>query len=273
MADTSRRTSQVSLSDEELGSFTNVDEIFVKHNISQIQQLTKKYKSVIDSTKTDLHNLVGGKYRDLIKIAEDIDDMYQTSNDIDSRIQQLSYKPTKFVSIYLDSYGKFDSYSRKQNALATKKQTRSIIVRNVINKKLNKLDQKIRLGMSPLIHTSNFIYYAKVYYTIETLFKDIIQKDESIRLYFYQLKNNLNDYLEKELSCYNLPESIVHTNDKFKPSQRLNKNDLVMNNAQILLQDDFDIDYDVDEEEMDDGNDDMTAPTMHLKSTRSLIPS
>ena len=256
MVDTSRRTSQVSLNDPELGSFSNVDEIFQKLNISQIQQLTKKYKTVIDSTKTDLHNLVGSKYRDLIKIAEDIDDMYQTSNDIDSRIQQLSYKPTKFVSIYLDNYGKFDTYCRQQNALATKKETREIIVRNVINKKLNKLDQKIRLGNSPLIHTSNFIYYAKVYYTIETLFKDIIDKDESIRLFFYQLKNNLNNYLESELACYNLPESIVHSNDKFKPSQRLNTNDLVMTNAQILLQDDFDIEFEVDDDELDDDNDD-----------------
>lgn len=256
MNDTSRRSSQVSFNDAELDSFTNVDDIFKKLNISQIQQLTKKYKSVIDSTKNDLHNLVGSKYRDLIKIAEDIDDIYQTSNDIDSRIQQLSYKPTKFGSIYLDNYGKFDSYCRKQNTLTTKKETRAIVVRNVINKKLNKLDQKIRLGSSPLVHTSNFIYYSKVYYTIETLFKDIIEKDESIRLYFFQLKSNLNDYLELELSRYNLPESIVHANDKFRPSQRLNTNDLVMNNSQILLQDDFDIDYEVDDDELDDGNDD-----------------
>ena len=53
-----------------------------------------------------------------------------------------------------------------------------------------------------------------------------------------------------------MPESIVHANDKFRPSQRLNTNDLVMNNSQILLQDDFDIDYEVDDDELDDGNDD-----------------
>ncbi|EMG45582.1 hypothetical protein G210_4234 [Candida maltosa Xu316] len=251
MTDTSRRQSHSLLIEDDGETYSNVDEVFTKLNVSQIQQLTKKYKGVIESTKVDLHNLVGSKYRDLIKIAENIDDMYSNCNEVDSKIQQLSYNPTKFVSVYHDNFGKFDSYLRQQKSCKARKESRSIILRNVINKKLNKLNSKIKSGNSPLVHTSNFIYYAKVYYTIENTFKDIIDKDESISQQFYLLKQNLKTYLESEMSRYNLPESIVHTNDKFKTNQRMNVNDLVMKNSQILLQDDLDIEYEDESDELD----------------------
>ena len=131
MATTKHRQSSISTQEDDTNLYSDVDEIFTKLDISQIHQLNKKYRNIIDDTKSNLHDLVGSKYRDLIKIAEDIGDIYQHSSDIDLKVQQLSYKPTKFISIYLDNYGKFDSYMRKQNALQSQKDSRSIIVRNV----------------------------------------------------------------------------------------------------------------------------------------------
>ena len=256
MATTRHRQSSTSTLEDDVNSYSDVDEIFTKLNISQIHQLNKKYRNIIEETKSNLHDLVGNKYRDLIKIAEDIGDMYQHSSDIDLKVQQLSYKPTKFVSIYLDNYGKFDSYMRKQNALQSQKDSRSIIVRNVINKKLRKLDQKIKLGKSPLVHTSNFIYYAKVYYTIEKAFLDIINTDNNIREKYHELKRNFKNYLEYEISAYNLPESILHANDKFKFNQRLNTKELIMNNPQVLLQEDLDLEFEEEDIEAEEEQED-----------------
>ena len=256
MATTKHRQSSISTQEDDTNLYSDVDEIFTKLDISQIHQLNKKYRNIIDDTKSNLHDLVGSKYRDLIKIAEDIGDIYQHSSDIDLKVQQLSYKPTKFISIYLDNYGKFDSYMRKQNALQSQKDSRSIIVRNVINKKLRKLDQKIKLGKSPLVHTSNFIYYAKVYHTIEKAFLDIIEKDNNINEKYYELKRNFKNYLEYEISAYNLPESILHANDKFKFNQRLNSKELIMNNPQVLLQDDLDLEFEEEDIEAEEEQDD-----------------
>ncbi|KAF6062942.1 Vps51/Vps67 family protein [Candida albicans] len=229
MATTKHRQSSISTQEDDTNLYSDVDEIFTKLDISQIHQLNKKYRNIIDDTKSNLHDLVGSKYRDLIKIAEDIGDIYQHSSDIDLKVQQLSYKPTKFISIYSDNYGKFDSYMRKQNALQSQKDS---------------------------LHTSNFIYYAKVYHTIEKAFSDIIEKDNNINEKYYELKRNFKNYLEYEISAYNLPESILHANDKFKFNQRLNSKELIMNNPQVLLQDDLDLEFEEEDIEAEEEQDD-----------------
>ncbi|KAF6057958.1 Vps51/Vps67 family protein [Candida parapsilosis] len=70
----------------------------------QIQRLSSQYSTIIATTKNELHNLVSDKYRDLIKIAEDIGDLRNNSLTIEEKLQEISYKPSTFVSPYKDSY-------------------------------------------------------------------------------------------------------------------------------------------------------------------------
>ncbi|EGW35172.1 uncharacterized protein SPAPADRAFT_131499, partial [Spathaspora passalidarum NRRL Y-27907] len=241
--------SSITMSSEDVAS---IDEMFIRLPIAQIKQLSHEYNVKIAQTKEDLHTLVGNKYRDLIKIAEDIDSMYSISQASDVQISNLSYKPAKFVSFTHDNYSKFDSMIRKDSAQEARLNSRAIVVRNIINKKLAKLDYKIRSGGSPLIHTSNFIYYAKVYYTIEKSFGDVLENNKSINSQFTTMKDKFKSYLESELSCYNLTDSIVRStnNDKFRFSQRLTLKELTTN----VLQDDY-IDEELEEEELEEDED------------------
>ncbi|KAG7665473.1 uncharacterized protein J8A68_001161 [[Candida] subhashii] len=239
----------------------SVDDMFTHLNISQIKLLNSEYQQKIQQTKADLHSLVGSKYRDLIKIAEDIDHMYAVSRSSDTKISNLSYEQSKFVSFYDDNFGKFDSQLRNQQAQQARSNSRGTIVRNIINKKLAKLDHKITTDRtkSPLFHTSNFMYYAKVFYTIEQTFPDILENNSSIHDEFYKLKKNLSNYLEYEIASYNFVDSVIHSanRDRFIWSQRLKLEELVTNNVSLLLQDDYGLLDDEDTLDEDDNEEDV----------------
>lgn len=253
MTDFAKDIQSHSFQNVDADGISNVDDMFTHLNISQIKLLSAEYQEKIQQTKSDLHTLVGSKYRDLIKIAEDIDDMYAISRRSDTKISNLSYEQANFVSFYDDNFGKFDTQLRQQQAQQARSNSRGTIVRNIINKKLAKLDHKITQDRtkSPLIHTSNFMYYAKVFYTIEQTFPDILENNSSIHDEFYSLKKNLNDYLEYEMACYNVTDSVIHSTnrDRFRHGQRLTLDQLVVANVKLLLQDDYNL---IDDDILDD---------------------
>ncbi|RLV92559.1 hypothetical protein JA1_003073 [Spathaspora sp. JA1] len=229
-----------------MNSEDDIDSMFVKLPITQIKHISREYHDKIQQTKQDLHKLVGDKYRDLIKIAEDIDSMYETSDVTHQQITNLSYETSKFTSF--DNCCKFDTLIRGNAAYLSRLNSRAIIVRNILNKKLTKLDNKICQGQMPLVHTSNFIYYAKVFYTIEQTFGDVLQGNKSIYGQFVDMKSNLIRYLESELAWYNLSDSIVHSNnnDKFKLNQRLTLKDVTSS-----TEEEEDTVDDIDEEDLE----------------------
>ncbi|KAK6460645.1 hypothetical protein DFJ63DRAFT_290374 [Scheffersomyces coipomensis] len=246
--------------------FSSVDDIFQKLTIPDIQKLNKDHKLKIESSKHDLHTLVGSKYRDLIKIAEDIDEMHKISYGTDGRISDLSYKPSKFLKLSTtNNFSKFDSLIRAKESSEVRKKNKITILRALIYNKLEKLDLKIATNKSssPLIHSSNYIYYSKLYYTIETIFGDILQQNVHIRSKFNSLKFNFIKYLESELGHYNALEQSIYgsSSDKITPQQRLFFTDLI-NTHTILLDDDYTIfdqmlQDDTFEDDTEDGGDEF----------------
>ncbi|KAI5958050.1 hypothetical protein KGF57_002858 [Candida theae] len=241
MTDTSNGTE---LSDQFQSTSDNVDEMFDKLSVSEIQRLSSQYSTIIATTKSELHNLVSEKYRDLIKIAEDIGDLKSISSTIEESLHGISYKPSTFVSPYKDKYVKFDSILRDQNAARARESSRSVIVRSIIQKRLAKLANKTTPGgSSPLLHTSNFIPFVKELYTIETVFKDVLSEKRDLQLQMHYIKQQLIDYFEYEISVYNSPISPFSSNDKFNPRLRFLERDFTTEKFVddiSFLEDDFD---------------------------------
>jgi len=264
---------------EGIGESSSVDDLFTKLSIPEIQKISREYKQHVDRAKNDLHTLVGTKYRDLIKIAEDIDYMYTLGIETDQKLAELSYKPSKFVSFTNNTTAKFDTSIRMKNAADARTTSKLTILRNIINNKLVKLDLKMtslsttRSNASPVTHTSNLIYYAKVYFTVEMFFKDILQDNKHIMAQFQQSKQNFIAYIESQLASYNvLNSSYSSKNDRFRPSQDIKYDDLV--NQQILIDgDSYDEEYDEEYEE-DDYDDFENEETVHssFEANRNVEP-
>lgn len=260
MADVSNGTGT---NDQFQSTLDNVDEMFTKLSIPEIQRLSSQYSTIIATTKNELHNLVSDKYRDLIKIAEDIGDLRNNSLTIEEKLQEISYKPSTFVSPYKDSYAKFESIVRDQNATKAKQNSRTVIVRNVIQKRLAKLANKIsREGPSPILHTSNFIPFVKELYTIEVVFGDVLKEKKDLQQQVHSIKYHLLDYFEHEISVYNFPLTLFNSNDKFSLRQRfLAKDFLTDRNAKFVddisfIEEDFD-EFQDDDDAEEDGTDDI----------------
>lgn len=220
----------------------SVDDIFRQMSIPQIHKLSREYKLKIEKTKSDLHSLVGSKYRDLIKIAEDIDSMYLISSDVDLKLTDLSYQKSNFIPFSnSNSHAKFNTIVRANHAREARRSSRILILRDAVNNILEKFDLKLSINEngSPLVHTSNLIYYAKVYYTIESLFADLLERYSNLKQKFLRLKENFINYLENELSSYNLFDNAVYgtTNDKIKHNQKLKLSDLNNNRTMSSLAD------------------------------------
>ncbi|KAI5969937.1 hypothetical protein CANMA_000977 [Candida margitis] len=235
----------------------NVDEMFAKLSIPEIQRLSSQYNSIIATTKDELHSLVSDKYRDLIKIAEDIGDLRSKSLTIEENLQEISYKPSTFVSPYTDSYANFDSILRHQNAAKAQHNSRSVIVRNIIQKRLAKLVNKISCeGRSPIHHTSNFIPFVKELYTIETVFNDVLQEKKDLQQQMHNIKHHLLEYFKHEIAVYNFPLTSFNSNDRFSLRQRFLEKDFTTDPNLKFAEDVSFIDDD-DFDEFQDGDDDL----------------
>lgn len=253
--------------DQFQSTLDNVDEMFSKLSIPEIQRLSSQYNAIIAKTKDELHNLVSDKYRDLIKIAEDIGDLRNKSLTIEENLQEISYKPSTFVSPYKDSYAKFDSIVRDQNATEAKRNSRSVIVRNVIQKRLAKLASKVSCeGPSPLLHTSNFIPFVKELYTIETVFQDVLNEKKDLQQQIKNIKDHLLEYFEYEITVYNFPLTLFNSNDKFSLRQRFLEKDFTTD-PQSKLADNLSIIGD-DFDEFSDGDDDDAHDEFQEKHER-----
>lgn len=75
----------------------SANEIFAHLTVKQVQALRQKYAQGVADAKREIHALVGSKYRDLIDIAEDIDDMYAQTGAIDLLLAELALGQSLFV--------------------------------------------------------------------------------------------------------------------------------------------------------------------------------
>lgn len=234
---------------------TSIDDIFTHLTIQQIQKLNKDYKQNVTNAKEDLHGLVGNKYRDLIKIAEDISNMYEVTSEVDQKLSDLSYGQSRFVSFNtLNSFSKYSSTIRRKEASEARRNEKLTILKNIINNQL--VSFEIRLLSShrrpPLTNTSNYIYYAKCFYTLECIFGDTLKTDKHLANKLEAFKASFVSYLEAELSSYNAFSLTSYSNDagKHKPSQNLIWEDIISSANSYLVSDDLDdLNEDEDEEE------------------------
>lgn len=181
----------------------SVDEIFVQYSIPQIQRLQQEYKANFVKSKDDLHHLVGRKYRDLIRIAEDIEELSTLSRQIDSQLTDLSYKSPNYVEFGKNRFSSFNSLVRKKKASTSRITSHKTILNNVINNKLIGYD--LRLQTDSIKRASTLVDVAKLYYTIGTSFKRTLKENPHVSGNLYQLKNNFIRYLESKISSYSTP--------------------------------------------------------------------
>lgn len=218
-------------------SMASANEIFIHLTVPQIVQLNGEYKAQVTRAKQDLHNLVGTKYRDLIRIAEDIDEMTQLTEEVDTKLADLSYRQTKFVNFSTKNpYAKFNSQFRQTQVKKSRDQSKPIILNYLINKKLVAFDLKILNGK--ITNVSVLIYFAKVYHSIEFIFSDILSTNSPLNTTFLQLKQNFIDFLQSKLSTYN-----PSTDSFLANSHSLDINDILQSRnkqAPTLESDDFD---------------------------------
>lgn len=187
-------------SSSELAEFS-VDEIFSKYSVHQVQKLHYDYKRNVAKAKEDLHRLVGEKYRDLIRIAEDIEGMSEMSREVDNHLSDLSYKPSNYVSFGSSSLSKFDSMIRRSNARSSRTKSYKTILNNVINNKLISLDLKLKTDK--LKRSSTLVFMAKLYYTIGVTFKETLRQNPNSSTNLIILKNSFVNYLEYKIATFN----------------------------------------------------------------------
>ncbi|KAG7194702.1 uncharacterized protein KQ657_004379 [Scheffersomyces spartinae] len=237
-----------------------IDVIFRDLTIPQINSISKHYRQRAQEANDQLHALVGNKYRDLIEIAEDVGDMYTTANEVRDRLASLSFQNSLFINFVVpeeSNANKFELLTQKWEANNIKTSQQSRILNSLINNVLIKFNLKLlSYESSPLRYTSNFIYYAKLFYTIERIFSGQLQQNALLNETFQSLKLNFVNYLEYELSNYNSSSAVIYSHDKFLKSQRLHETDLYNPQLQSVIQLNGDELFDVFEGQIDDDEDD-----------------
>lgn len=175
-----------------------VEEIFVQYSVPKIQKIQQEYKANFVKSKDDLHHLVGMKYRDLIRIAEDIEELSSLSRQIDSQLTDLSYKSSSYVEFGKNRFNKFDSLIRKEKAIKSRITSHKTILNNVINNKLIGFD--LKLQTDSVKKTSTLVEVAKLYYTIGKSFSRTLKENPHVSGNLYQLKENFIRYLESKIA-------------------------------------------------------------------------
>ncbi|CAN3374827.1 hypothetical protein DIURU_002196 [Diutina rugosa] len=234
----------------------SVDEIFSKYSVAEAKEIADGYSKKIDQASAELYDLVGSKYRDLIKIAEDINQLYGQGRDIDNALSSLVYRQQTFVPFGDSPRSKFNSRQRAALASQARADNQGNILRNLINNRLLKVDLLLTGGLK-IRHTSQFIHHAKVFYTIGQKFHDLLESDPSLDSWFRKLKQSYRKYLEDRIRSYNVLSPHQIASDAVHSSQVFDKSHLTGDHSY----------YDDDTTGSDD--DDVSS----LKETAVLYPN
>ncbi|QEO19293.1 hypothetical_protein [Candidozyma auris] len=215
----------------------SIDDVFARYTVPQVQKLQSKYYSDIATAKDELHSLVGGKYRDLVRIAEEIDSMSDTAHKIDDSLTDMSFRSSSYVAFGNNNFSKFNSSMRKEKVALARHQSKNTILNNIINNELISYDLKLQTGS--LKNTKTLVHLAKIYYTIEKLFSDRLRSNVHGVSRYYMLKGNFLAHLEKKIATYTFFDDSMSSN-----SNSLDVNGLIQNSEtkQWLESDSLDFD-------------------------------
>lgn len=245
----------------------SVDELFVQYSVPQVQKLQREYKANLSQAKDDLHRLVGEKYRDLIRIAEDINEMSSLSHEIDTQLTDLSYRSSNFVEFGKNSFGKFDSAIRKEKARLSRASSHKTILNNVINNKLITYD--LKLQTDSVKKTSTLVSVAKLYYTISVVFGETLKKNPHVSANLLHLRANFIQYLENKLSVFSSSVSDFGTKGLDVDSFFMDKVDLAASEGENF--DLFTGSFDEDDQELSDDEDMESSATLYRGSTYPIV--
>lgn len=184
----------------------SVDELFQQHLVRVIQKLYAEYLAQVGQAKHDLHALVGAKYRDLIRIAEEVDQMNLQSSQIDSSLADLSYRRSNYAQFGSSASSKFDAKVRLAKAQQARKLLQTTILNNVINNQIIGYDLKLRSNAVP--STAALVHLAKLYHTVSSAFRTTLDANPHMLKNFLRLRANFVNYLEEKISQYSSNVSI-----------------------------------------------------------------
>lgn len=193
------------------------EELFTQYPILHIQKLSVSYRNDAERAKNDLFELVGHKYRDLVEIAEDIRTMYEESIRVSEGLSEQAYRKLTFIDFTSTNlYGRFDSEVRRANAQRARANGKTTILKNLIYDRLVSID----LGLAAhsekkdaSVPIDTYINNSKIYFTIETIFGDILHLDTHLKEKFDSLKSAFRVHLETLIAEHNswvgVPSSVV----------------------------------------------------------------
>lgn len=240
----------------------SIDELFTQYSVSQIQRVHKDYRHDVSKAKNDLHALVGEKYRDLIRIAEDINSMSTMSSTIDGQITDLSYRPSRHVLFGSNNFRKFESMIRNENATKARQASQKTILNAVINNRLIGYD--LKLQADGLSSTASLEYMAKVYYTVSSTFKETLEANPYVSANFLHLRSNFIAYLEGKMASH-LP----------KDASGKTITQLLFNDSATQWVENDNVDFltdDLEEDDLEDSQDDEDTTNTRSFYGRSTTP-
>lgn len=181
---------------------SSVDDLFQKNLVRLIQKLYSDYVSQVNQAKLDLHTLVGQKYRELIRIAEEVDSMNSQSSQIDAQLTDLSYRRSNHVQFGSSASARFDAKTRAARAKQARNSQQTTILNNIINTKIIGFDLKLKSNTVP--STAAIVRLAKLYFTVSCVFKETLEAQQRVLLNFLRLRSNFVSYLEQRIASYNV---------------------------------------------------------------------
>lgn len=176
----------------------SVDEIFEKYLVPQVQRLHGSYKTSVSAARVELHKLVGSKYRDLLRIAEDIDGMSSMSVTINQDLTTMAYRKSAATAFGKSNRLKFATFMRAGLATKSRKESEKTILNNVINNQLIGHDLQIRTG--EVQSSAELVDLAVVYHTVATALKSSMQDKGNSA--FARLRSNFINYLESKIASF-----------------------------------------------------------------------
>ncbi|CCE86575.1 Piso0_005072 [Millerozyma farinosa CBS 7064] len=182
----------------------NADEIFSNFTVSQIQALNQDYLRNVKVAKEELHNLVGHKYRDLIRISENIKQMNDQASAMSQELSDLSFNKSNFVDFRDNQLAVFKRKTKEQLLASFYDRSKEETLKNIVNEKL--LSFVLTLD-SDKERKSKFydelVYHSRLFLFLEHNYSDVLNSNKHLSSRFEKLKKRLQVKLQHEIAPYN----------------------------------------------------------------------
>ncbi|GME75273.1 unnamed protein product [Ambrosiozyma monospora] len=187
------------------------EQLFETYPVQDLDQLKFRLFNEVNDKKSELRSLVGNKYRDLLKVADDIIEMNELTKVEDSKLAGLTFKKSNYASKSLPNFNRFQFDALNQKVDKVKKTNRLKILRNLVHE-LDWTYLRFKESLSD-VGTSNvdddidindsianeFIQLSKSIYLIGHHFADDIEQEEFTKWKFGSIKDNFLGDIKEQL--------------------------------------------------------------------------